>query len=869
MSQHRTHPARRGRLTRAVALGAPVVLAAAALTFAPTASAAGVIVVTTTASGIDADGSCSLQEAILAANQDSSLVTLPDGSGGQVQTGCEDGSGADVIGLSPGATYTMSSIIDDDHNYMGPTATPLVTSDITIEGHGAVLRHNASLTDFRLFAVDGAGRLDLREVYVKDFHAQGGNGRAGGGGGLGAGGAVYVNAGTLLVESSTFENNGATGGDGRGTNEFGAGGGGGGLGGNGGTAGGGTYASGGGGGGSRGAGQDSDVTTSGRGGGTISDGADGGARCGGAGADGSLLFNDGQSGSCPGGGGGGGGNHQGIFPSGDGGSGAYGGGGGGGGNDSGDGGDGGFGGGGGAGPAFGLPDNEYEGGSGGDGGFGAGGGGGPGGLIFGGPGSGGTFAGNGSRLAGGGGAGLGGAIFGYGADITVLNSTFTRNYAVRGLGGTEAHNGTDAGGAIFAVAGSLTVVNDTLAGNESTGAGAALTVYAPTTGEVTALHLVNTIVSGNSGHDACFTRTGDGGSLTTTGSHNLVVPNAADVLDPCPGITETTDPHLGPLQLNAPGSTPTMAIGITSLAYNTGTPTGAPDGDQRGVDRPQLGGFDIGAFEYALPDDTTPPAAAPTASPAANGYGWNNSDVTVSWNWTDAESGVDPAHCTTSSTSSGEGAQITLSAGCQDLIGNLGSATYDVAVDKTAPTVTCGTTPRFTIGGSDTTDVTATVTDALSGAVASTVSTDVTAADVSTPGVKSKQVTGTDKAGNETTVSCSYVVAYRFLGFLQPIPQSSYKKTSTIPVKFRLGDATGSPISDAAAAALLSPTCHVQVVLDSIVQGCAVYAALTDTFQLDVKTTKSMSTGTHTVGIRVTDASGGVLNTDSTTVRLK
>ena len=36
--------------------------------------------------------------------------------------------------------------------------------------------------------------------------------------------------------------------------------------------------------------------------------------------------------------------------------------------------------------------------------------------------------------------------------------------------------------------------------------------------------------------------------------------------------------------------------------------------------------------------------------------GWNNTNVTVTWSWTDAGvSGVDPGNCTTSSVSSGEG----------------------------------------------------------------------------------------------------------------------------------------------------------------------------------------------------------------------
>ncbi|MEZ4734645.1 MAG: hypothetical protein R3E79_46735 [Caldilineaceae bacterium] len=95
------------------------------------------------------------------------------------------------------------------------------------------------------------------------------------------------------------------------------------------------------------------------------------------------------------------------------------------------------------------------------------------------------------------------------------------------------------------------------------------------------------------------------------------------------------------------------------------------------------------SLALSAPADATPPTANPSPSPAANGAGWNNTDVTVDWNWTDNPEGAgsDPAHCTTSSTSSGEGT-ITLSATCQDLAGNEGTATYTVKVDKRAPLIT-------------------------------------------------------------------------------------------------------------------------------------------------------------------------------------
>ena len=473
--------------------------------------------------------------------------------------------------------------------------------------------------------MSAGGSLDLREVHVKGFAVRGGNGARGGGGGMGAGGAIFVHGGSLLVQWSTFEGNSATGGNGSTGSQFdGAGGGGGGLGGNGGRG----DAGGGGGGGSRGNGADSGSDHGAGGGGTISTNTsgDGGYRCGGAGGDANSLIpftgEDGHDG-CAGGGGGGGAARDPspggslLTQSGTGGTGGYGGGGGGGGWDTGDGGQGGFGGGGGAGAAFAEP---FPGAGGGDGGFGGGGGSGPGGDVFGEPGEGGTFAGNATDFGGGGGAGLGGAIFGHQASITISNSTFTRNAAVRGVGGGEgAQNGADAGGAIFTVAGSLTVVNSTVAGNESTGDGAGITVYKPTTGEATSLVLRNTIVAVNSGRDECFVM----GGVSMSGWNNLVTPHPLDdTRTSCPGITQTGDPLLAPLTLAWPGRTPTMALNAASPAIDAGNPALAPPDDQRGVARPQFAGFDIGAYEFGGPSDTTPPVADPTAAPAPNANGW-------------------------------------------------------------------------------------------------------------------------------------------------------------------------------------------------------------------------------------------------------
>lgn len=85
--------------------------------------------------------------------------------------------------------------------------------------------------------------------------------------------------------------------------------------------------------------------------------------------------------------------------------------------------------------------------------------------------------------------------------------------------------------------------------------------------------------------------------------------------------------------------------------------------------------------------DTVAPTAHPTQTPAPNAGGVNQGNATVKWNWSDSPGwGVDFAHCTTESTSSGTGS-MALTASCTDFAGNTGTASYTVHVESTAPSV--------------------------------------------------------------------------------------------------------------------------------------------------------------------------------------
>jgi hypothetical protein len=212
------------------------------------------------------------------------------------------------------------------------------------------------------------------------------------------------------------------------------------------------------------------------------------------------------------------------------------------------------------------------------------------------PGNGGFFAGNGSGSGGGGGAGLGGAIFNDSGTVEIRNSTFTLNAATGGLS-ARAQAGGGGGGAIFSRNGNLTVLNATISGNRAAFGGGIIVAQDIQT-VPTSFVLENTIVADNGGRECAIT----GFSIAAAFAGNLIVSNAdgskfrGKTFIGCGGVVTSSDPQLGPLQYNE-GSTPTMAIGSSSPAWNAADLATSLPVDQRRIPRPSNGGVDIGAFE--------------------------------------------------------------------------------------------------------------------------------------------------------------------------------------------------------------------------------------------------------------------------------
>jgi len=129
-----------------------------------------------------------------------------------------------------------------------------------------------------------------------------------------------------------------------------------------------------------------------------------------------------------------------------------------------------------------------------------------------------------------------------------------------------------------------------------------------------------------------------------------------------------------------------------------------------------------GAKTVTVKIDKTPPAVTHTQQPPANPAGWNNTDVTVTFNCTDPDladghpgSGV--ASCTGSRTVAAEGASQPVVGTAVDNADNSASDTASVSIDKTAPIIHASRDPDANDFGWNNSDVTVSFTcfDALSG----------------------------------------------------------------------------------------------------------------------------------------------------------
>jgi large repetitive protein len=189
----------------------------------------------------------------------------------------------------------------------------------------------------------------------------------------------------------------------------------------------------------------------------------------------------------------------------------------------------------------------------------------------------------------------------------------------------------------------------------------------------------------------------DGGNIAPSGTCTDQAGNTSSPLTlPNPIKYDATAPRLAPSPDRAPnakgwyrspvtvtwnGSDATSGIAScpNTSSYNTGDSANAGLSatctDQAG---------NSASASFALKYDSTPPVFAPTPDRSPNANGWYRSPVTVTWNGSDATSGI--ASCpNTSSYNTGDSANAGLSATCTDQAGNSASASFALKYDSTAP----------------------------------------------------------------------------------------------------------------------------------------------------------------------------------------
>ena len=263
--------------------------------------------------------------------------------------------------------------------------------------------------------------------------------------------------------------------------------------------------------------------------------------------------------------------------------------------------------------------------------------------------------------------------------------------------------------------------------------------------------------------------------------------------------------------------------------------------------------------------DKTPPTIASSQIPAANGAGWNNSDVTVTFSCADSLSGV--ATCTSPGTVSSDGANQVVTGTAVDRAGNSATVSRSVNLDETPPVLTMPVLASSYVYNASLT-LTFSSGDTLSGIALSQATFNgapvVSGATftLNHPGMNTFTLTATDVAGNTSTNTATFSVLYNFGGFLPPVPNDSagvFKLGSVVPVKFRLTDASGVSVATAVARLALQLYMGGQPVGTPIDATPPGNADVGDLFRYDGSqyiynlSTKALTVGTWQLQVRLDD----------------
>jgi lysophospholipase L1-like esterase len=284
------------------------------------------------------------------------------------------------------------------------------------------------------------------------------------------------------------------------------------------------------------------------------------------------------------------------------------------------------------------------------------------------------------------------------------------------------------------------------------------------------------------------------------------------------GWTPSADPLMYPSllytlqQRNAGGvwTTVTTEDGLPAFEFAASTPESEGTWQYRVMAHEGALVTAFSAPSEAIVVDQTPPNApslVPDRAPDyAGGGGWYKDSVTVTVKSNgdppladgSTGSGVDPGSIEGPFTHSSSGV-FTDTTSVKDRAGNQSaSATSTVQLDATPPSVSISCPGTVLLGAKASAVVSA--SDGQSGLAEDPSGTKTI--NTSTVGPKTTTAVAADNVGHKTTKECTTNVGYAFSGILQPVnPDGSsiFKLGSTVPIKFVLTNAGGTPVSTAVA----------------------------------------------------------------------
>lgn len=371
-------------------------------------------------------------------------------------------------------------------------------------------------------------------------------------------------------------------------------------------------------------------------------------------------------------------------------------------------------------------------------------------------------------------------------------------------------------------------------GNWLTASGASKTVTVPLAAN-----------QGGSGKVEYFAVDNAGNAEDKTGEtlkYDNLAPTVTHVLDPAPNGSDWNNTDVT-VKFSATDGDSGVDVATITPDVSVTAETARHVVNGQATDNAGNTGYDSATVKIDRTKPTITPSVVPGPNTTKSASGWYNGPVTVSFTCADPAgangapgSGIGTGTCPNSVTLSGDGADQRASGSVTDLAGNTSAlaSVSGINIDSTPPAITIHglTQATYLLGSAPTLSCSA--TDAPSGLVGPCSGT-LSGGNANGVGTFTYTATATDLAGNTATKTATYSVIYPWAGFLQPINDTAhqvgtttsiFKAASTVPVKFQVKKADGTPVQFVAAPLWLTPA-----------KGSATSAAVDEAAYGDVATT--------------------------------